>query len=338
VSAPSLFPNWRISPGERGGKIFSTRDFVLPGRRSGPNGERQTKIYAFVSEVVPPKRPIDVRIVKIVSAISEVPAPAGKRVLVPTMGALHKAHGELMRVAREHAGEDGEVTVSIFVNPLQFEPGADFDRYPRPEKADEELCRKAGVNLLFRPPGSEIYAEDASVTVDESELSNTLEGKSRPGHFRGVCTVVAKLFHILAPDTAIFGEKDFQQLAIVRRMVRDLNFPIRIAAVPTVREADGLACSSRNRYLTSEERAQAPVLRASLLKAQELVRSGKRASNLIVDVVRALIEKAPLARIDYVDVVNSDTLRPVETAEGNARLVLAVYFGKTRLIDNILLE
>src|SRR5882757_4989522 len=169
------------------------------------------------------------------------------------MGALHKAHLELIRVAREHAGPDGEVAVSIFVNPLQFEPGSDYERYPRPEKEDEEFCRNADVDLLFRPASSEMYADDRSVFVDETSLSNTLEGKSRPGHFRGVCTVVAKLFNILAPDVAIFGEKDFQQLTVIRQMVRDLNFDIDLIAVPTVREEDGLAVSSRNQYLNSDE-------------------------------------------------------------------------------------
>ena len=164
------------------------------------------------------------------------------------MGALHKAHGELIRVAREAAGKDGEVVVSIFVNPLQFGPGSDYERYPRPEKPDEEFCRNAGVDVLFRPSVEEVYPTDRSTFVDETSLASTLEGKSRPGHFHGVCTVVAKLFNILTPDAAVFGEKDFQQLAIVRRMVRDLNFNIDIIAVPTVREEDGLAFSSRNQY------------------------------------------------------------------------------------------
>src|SRR5204863_6558443 len=181
------------------------------------------------------------------------------------MGALHTAHGELIRIARERAGRDGEVAVSIFVNPLQFEPGADFERYPRPEKIDEEFCRNAGVDLLFRPNPAEMYADDRSVFVDEASLASALEGKSRPGHFRGVCTVVAKLFNILLPDAAVFGEKDFQQLAIVRRMVRDLNFPVKIIPVAIVREHDGLALSSRNRYLNREERAQAPMIRQALL-------------------------------------------------------------------------
>src|SRR6266513_1832365 len=187
-----------------------------------------------------------------------------KSVLVPTMGALHRGHLELLRVAREHAGNAGEVAVSIFVNPLQFEPGSDFEKYPRPEPADEKFCADAGVNLLFRP--REMYFDDRSVYVEETRLSAGLCGASRPGHFRGVCTVMAKLFHLLAPNAAVFGEKDYQQLAIIRRMVRDLNFPVEIIGVPTVRDSDGLACSSRNQYLSVTELQQAPLLRAALLE------------------------------------------------------------------------
>ncbi len=212
---------------------------------------------------------------------------------MPTMGALHKAHGELIRVARERAGKDGEVAVSVFVNPLQFEPGSDYERYPRPEEHDEEFCRR---------------------------------------HFRGVCTVVAKLFNILQPDIAVFGEKDFQQLAILRRMVRDLNYNIELVAVPTVREEDGLACSSRNAYLNQDERKQAPVLRRALLAARE---SGRKTANEVVELVRKIIGEAPLARIDYVELVDADTLQPTSLVKPNSLVTLAVYFGKTRLIDNI---
>ncbi|HEY9419186.1 MAG TPA: pantoate--beta-alanine ligase [Candidatus Udaeobacter sp.] len=276
---------------------------------------------------------------KVFTAVAAVQSQAKskRRVLVPTMGALHKAHGELIRVARQHAGRDGEVAVSIFVNPLQFEPGSDYERYPRLEKADEEFCRRAGVDLLFRPSLAEMYADNRSVFVEETCLSNTLEGKSRPGHFRGVCTVVAKLFNILAPDVAIFGEKDFQQVAIVWRMVRDLNFKIDIIAVPTVREEDGLACSSRNQYLNGEERQQAIVLRKALLKAAEMTRGGETATARIVFAVREMIGQAPLARIDYVGLVDAGNLQPIEVIGPNSLLALAVFFGKTRLIDNILL-
>ena len=271
---------------------------------------------------------------RIITTLAEVQAQPGakRRVLVPTMGALHKAHGEMVRVARKHAGHDGEVALSIFVNPLQFEPGSDYERYPRSEKTDEEFCRNAGVDLLFRPSVVEMYADDRSVFVEESYLSNTLEGKSRPGHFRGVCTVVAKLFNILSADAALFGEKDFQQLAIVRRMVRDLNFKTNIVAVPTVREDDGLACSSRNQYLNTEEREQATVLHKALLAAAN---AGKKSAREIVELVCKLISEAPLGRIDYVELVDAETLQPIETVRPNSLLALAVFFGKTRLIDNI---
>ena len=248
------------------------------------------------------------------------------------MGALHKAHGEIVRVAREHAGHDGEVALSIFVNPLQFEPGSDYERYPRPEKRDEEFCRNAGVDFLFRPSDAEMYAEDRSVFVEESSLSSTLEGKLRPGHFRGVCTVVAKLFNILSADVALFGEKDFQQLVIVRRMVRDLNFKTNIIAVPTLREEDGLACSSRNQYLSLEERKQATVLHKALRTAAN---AGNKSAREIVDLVSKVIDEAPLARIDYVELVDTETLQQLETIRPNSLLALAVFFGKTRLIDNI---
>jgi pantoate--beta-alanine ligase len=272
--------------------------------------------------------------VKILTTVAEARAHrrAHRQVLVPTMGALHKAHAELIRVAREHAGRDGEVAVSVFVNPLQFEPKGDYERYPRPEKADEEVCRKAGVDLLFRPSVAEMYAENRSVFVEESSLSKMLEGKSRPGHFRGVCTVVAKLFHILAPDAAVFGEKDFQQLAIVRRMVRDLNFRIDIIAVPTMREDDGLAYSSRNQYLNFEERRQATVLYKALYAAAN---ASEKSARDVVALAQKVISEAPLARVDYVELVDAETLQPVEMGGSNSLLVLAVFLGKTRLIDNI---
>ena len=271
---------------------------------------------------------------KIVTTIADAQAQprAKRRVLVPTMGALHKAHGELIRVARQAAGTNGEVAVSIFVNPLQFEPGSDYNRYPRPEKADEEFCRNAGVDLLFRPSAEEVYAANRSTFVEETSLSSTLEGKSRPGHFRGVCTVVAKLFNILAPDASVFGEKDFQQLAVIRRMVRDLNFKIDIIAVPTVREEDGLACSSRNQYLNPEERKQAAVLHKALMAAKD---AGKKSASDVVALAQRIINEAHVARVDYAEIVAAETLKPVETVGPDSVLLLAVFFGKTRLIDNI---
>ncbi|HEY0369092.1 MAG TPA: pantoate--beta-alanine ligase [Chthoniobacterales bacterium] len=265
-------------------------------------------------------------------AHAHVAQSRARRVLVPTMGALHRGHLELIRIARDAAGADGEVALSIFVNPLQFEPGADFERYPRPQSLDEELCRSAGVDVLFRPAPSDMYFANRSVTVRESVIAQVLEGESRPGHFDGVCTVVTKLFHLLAPHAAVFGEKDFQQLAIIRRMVRDLNFAIEIIAAETVREADGLACSSRNTYLSAEERQQAPILHAALVEA---VQTNEMSAERLVRQARERISSAPAARIDYVALVDAETLQPRERVEANSLLALAVFFGKTRLIDNI---
>jgi pantoate--beta-alanine ligase len=261
-----------------------------------------------------------------------------RRVLVPTMGALHRGHGELIRIAREVAGKRGEIAVSIFVNPLQFAPGCDYERYPRPESDDDNFCRDAGVDILFRPTVEEMYAADFSVSVEENSLSNTLCGRSRPGHFRGVCTVVTKLFHLLSPDAAVFGEKDFQQLAIIRRMVRDLNFPIEIIGAPTVREADGLACSSRNEYLNPAERQQAPVLQRALQEARRFTAQGGRSAEQILDAARKVITTASLARIDYLELVDAETLQPLAEAGPDSLIALAVFFGQTRLIDNLRLS
>jgi len=259
-----------------------------------------------------------------------------KSVLVPTMGALHRGHVELIRVAREHAGMDGEVAVSIFVNPLQFEPGSDFEKYPRPEAADEKLCQEAGVNLLFRP--RDMYFDNRSVYVEEITLSAGLCGAARPGHFRGVCTVVAKLFNLLAPTAAVFGEKDYQQLTIIRRMVRDLNFPIEIIGVPTVREADGLALSSRNQYLNTDERAQATVLYRAMTRVKELADRGQKSVRELIDVAKGVIASANSSRVDYISIVDADNLQPLETLRPNAVIALAVFIGKTRLIDNLRLK
>ncbi|MGB8341482.1 MAG: pantoate--beta-alanine ligase, partial [Chthoniobacterales bacterium] len=258
---------------------------------------------------------------KIFATVAELHANQRKqgrrRVLVPTMGALHAGHVSLIRLARKTAGPEGEVVVSVFVNPLQFEPGSDFSRYPRPEAADEKVCRAERVDLVFRPLPNEMYATDRSTSVQETALSERLCGASRPGHFRGVCTVVTKLFHLLAPEAAVFGEKDFQQLAIIRRMVRDLDFPIEIIAGPIVREADGLALSSRNQYLSAEERAQAPVIRAALLEAAN---APEKSSEEVLTAVRKKIESAPLARIDYAEIVGADDLQPRLTIEPRSLL------------------
>ncbi|MHA3774070.1 pantoate--beta-alanine ligase [Verrucomicrobiota bacterium sgz303538] len=259
-------------------------------------------------------------------------------VLVPTMGALHQGHATLIDRARKLAGPRGTVVTSIFVNPTQFGPKEDLSRYPRPFAADRKLCGAHGVDLIFNPSPEEMYPEGYSTWVNEETVSLPLCGASRTGHFRGVCTVVLKLFNAAQPDIAVFGLKDFQQCMVIRRMVRDLNVPIRIEPVETVREPDGLALSSRNTYLSSEERAQAPVLRQALLEAESAFLNGEtRAANLKKLIARR-IAKAPLARVDYIEISDADSLVPVRQAQNNCVIALAVFFGRTRLIDNLWLR
>ncbi len=251
-------------------------------------------------------------------------------VLVPTMGALHEGHAALIRRARRLAGPQGTVVVSVFVNPTQFGPKEDFSRYPRPIRADLKVCRENGADLVFRPEPTEMYAVDASARVDETSLSAHLCGASRPGHFGGVGTVVAKLFLIVQPQIAVFGEKDWQQLAIIRRLVRDLNFPVRIVGHPTVREADGLARSSRNAYLTPEERAVAPGIYAALTRAAAEPTAGR----ILRSAGRALAA-LPGARVDYVRLVDAETLEPATRLRRRTTLAAAVFLGRARLIDNV---
>ncbi len=246
------------------------------------------------------------------------------------MGALHHGHAALIERARRLAGKNGTVVVSIFVNPTQFGPLEDFSKYPRPWKNDLAVCRAGGVDLVFAPAVEEMYREDHSVSVDESALSRHLCGASRPGHFRGVCSVVAKLFQIVQPDVTVFGEKDWQQFAIIRRMVRDLHFPLRVVGHPTIREADGLAVSSRNAYLRPEERAVAPGIQAALQKAM----SGPTRLAILKE-GRRLIAKIPGTRLDYLELVDAETLEPVNNLGRPMRLAVAVFLGATRLIDNI---
>ena len=258
------------------------------------------------------------------------------RVLVPTMGALHDGHLSLCEIARTKAGTNGRVVTTIFVNPTQFGPNEDLDAYPRPLEADLEKCRSRGVDAVFAPSNnSEIYAPDASISISETSLSHHLCGSSRPGHFGGVCTVVSKLFNLTQPDAAVFGEKDFQQLAIIRRLVRDLNFPVEILAGPTIRESDGLAMSSRNAYLSPEERAQAPIIRKALEHAAATIKQGSIDES--IRLLRKMIESTPLARIDYIEIVDAETMQPIQDLEQGrpARIAAAVFFGKPRLIDNI---
>jgi len=261
-------------------------------------------------------------------------------VFVPTMGALHEGHAALIRAARELAGQSGNVIVSIFVNPTQFGPGEDFSKYPRTLIEDLGLCRDNGADAIFAPKAEDLYLADRSIQLFETSLSKTLCGASRPGHFDGVCTIVAKLFNLVQCDDAVFGKKDYQQLAIIRRLVRDLDFNVVIHGIDTVREADGLAMSSRNRYLTEEERAQAPVLRAALLKAREAYvkggeRDGKALQRLVVDQIAA---GAPAGRVDYVEVVDASTLQTPTEATELVLIAVAVFFGSARLIDNIELK
>ena len=255
-------------------------------------------------------------------------------ILVPTMGALHAGHLALVDRARREAGRKGAVVVSIFVNPLQFGPKEDLSRYPRPLRKDLAHCREHGVDLVFHPDAGGMYAPGRSVFIDESLLSDGLCGRSRPGHFSGVCTVVAKLFNLVQPHAAVFGQKDYQQLAIIRRMVRDLDFPLEIIGEPTVREPDGLALSSRNVYLSPGERAQAPVLRRALLQARQRADAGERNAARLRRVLEKELATAPLARVDYAEIVDADDLQPVKTLDRPALAALAVYFGRTRLIDN----
>ncbi len=258
--------------------------------------------------------------------------------LVPTMGALHAGHLALISQARRAVGAKGLVAVSIFVNPLQFGPAEDLSRYPRPLRRDLALCRTNGVDLVFHPGAEDMYAAGQSIAVSETLLSAGLCGHSRPGHFSGVCTVVAKLFNLVRPEVAVFGRKDYQQLAIIRRMVRDLNFPVRIVPAETVREPDGLAMSSRNMYLPPDERAQAPVLRRALLLAAEKVKAGERDAGRLRDAVIETLAGAPLAQVDYAEIVDEETLQPVRRIEQPTLIALAVFFGRTRLIDNLVVR
>lgn len=250
---------------------------------------------------------------------------------VPTMGYLHEGHESLIKKAVK---DNDRVVVSIFVNPMQFGPTEDLDKYPRDLERDSKLCENAGANLIFHPEKEEMYFEDFSSYVDINGLSDELCGKSRPIHFRGVCTVVTKLFNIVNPDRAYFGEKDAQQLAIIRRFVRDLNIDIEIIGCPIIREEDGLAKSSRNTYLSKEERQAALILSQSLNLAKDAINSGEGNSSVVIDIISNSIKKEPLAKIDYIEVVDSLAMKPVKTIEKSVLVAIAVYIGKTRLIDN----
>lgn len=279
---------------------------------------------------------------KIVHTVEEVRAQvkewrtAGLSVgLVPTMGYLHEGHKSLIDRAVK---ENDRAVVSVFVNPMQFGPTEDLASYPRDLNRDAVLCEEAGADLIFNPEPENMYSDDFSSFIDMNTLTKGLCGKSRPIHFRGVCTVVGKLFNIVQPDKAYFGQKDAQQLAVIRHMVNDLNFNLEIVGCPIIREADGLAKSSRNTYLSPEERQAALILSKSLERGRELIEAGERNAEVIKQAVTDLIQTEPLARIDYVELVDWNTLEPVERIEGPVLNAIAVYIGKTRLIDNHIYE
>jgi pantoate--beta-alanine ligase len=254
--------------------------------------------------------------------------------LVPTMGALHAGHARLIETAR---AQSGYVAVSIFVNPLQFNQREDYERYARTLPADLDLCQRGGVDLIFAPDASEMYPGEMATFVEVTGLTDHFCGASRPGHFRGVTTVVAKLFHIIQPQLAFFGEKDAQQLAVIARMVHDLDFPIRIVPVETVREPDGLALSSRNQRLSPEERRSAICLYPALLHVRNSIQAGERDAARILAAASPLLD-IPLIRVDYFDLADPETLQPVKLVESPVRVLGAIFAGETRLIDNLLIS
>ena len=260
---------------------------------------------------------------------------SGRRLgLVPTMGALHEGHLSLVRAAKAQCDA---VAVSIFVNPTQFGPTEDLAKYPRQFARDCRLLEKEGAEILFAPPVEEIYPGEVTWVVVEG-LSEKLDGRSRPGHFRGVTTIVSKLFHIIEPGVAFFGQKDAAQLAVIRRMVEGLNFPVEIVACPIVREPDGLAMSSRNAYLTGEERRQALVLQRSLEEARQQFNTGERSAARLISAAKEVFAREPQVALDYLEIVDPDALDPVERISQKALVAVAAYVGGTRLIDNVVLE
>jgi pantoate--beta-alanine ligase len=299
-------------------------------------------VQAFLFAKMTKKKPQERSIMKITGSIEEVRAQVkewkgqGLSVgLVPTMGYLHEGHKSLIDRA---VTENDRVVVSDFVNPIQFGANEDLSTYPRDIEADKKLCEAAGADLIFHPEPNEMYTSGFSTYVEMQKVSEGLCGKSRPTHFRGVCTVVCKLFHIVNPDQAYFGQKDAQQLAVIRRMVRDLDMDIRIVGCPIVREADGLAKSSRNTYLNEEGRKAALVLSRAVFHGEAMVRNGERRPDVIVREMAQIIEAEPLAKIDYVELVDADSIQPLAKVKGRVLAAVAVYIGTTRLIDNFIIE
>lgn len=268
------------------------------------------------------------------AVLRDLRAHGGSIGFVPTMGALHEGHLSLVRAAKSAC--DG-VAVSIFVNPTQFGPNEDFTRYPRTFEADCAALEREGVDLLFAPSAEEMYPPGANTYVDVEGVSDRLDGASRPGHFRGVATVVAKLFHIVLPDKAFFGQKDAAQIAVLRKMVRDLNFPLELVVCPIVREPDGLAMSSRNRYLSPEERRQALVLSRALREVERLNASGVTSAHELIAAAGEVLASEPSVRVDYCKMVDPDTLEDLADIRGGALAAIAAFVGATRLIDNVLL-
>jgi pantoate--beta-alanine ligase len=254
--------------------------------------------------------------------------------LVPTMGYLHRGHLSLIKQARQAVGKNGKVVVSIYVNPTQFGPTEDLSRYPRDLRRDLRLCRGERVDAVFTPSDKDMYPGGFSTFVVEEELSSVMEGASRPTHFRGVTTIVAKLFNIVQPTVAAFGAKDYQQAAVIKQMVRDLNFPVRIIVAPTVREPDGLALSSRNKYLKGDQRRSALILSRTMKEIQRLARQRPVVAHRAKQLAKSRINKTPQARLDYIEFFHPETLQPVASVKPGTHMALAVFVGRTRLIDN----
>ena len=272
------------------------------------------------------------RVIETVNEMVKWPM-ANDTVLVPTMGALHEGHRELIRAGKNLTGEEGTLIVSIYVNPTQFNDKKDFKSYPKTFDQDYKICEEEGVDLIFHPSDSEMYSGKETVSVTESKLTKYLCGASRSGHFEGVCTVVTKLFNIIKPATAVFGKKDYQQLAIIKKLVTDLNFSIKIIEAETVREQDGLAISSRNKFLNAKERKQSN----TIYKALTAMRSStERQASELIALSRSIIEsEAPLGIIDYLEIVDRKTLEPIQKIDRPSLAAIAIFFSKTRLIDNI---
>jgi pantoate--beta-alanine ligase len=280
---------------------------------------------------------VTTRVIRSIAELRQLLAPVleAKRTigLVPTMGALHAGHAKLIETARR---ETSCIVASIFINPIQFDRNDDYDRYPRDLSSDVEFCTARGVEVIFAPPADEMYPEPQRAFVDVEAVSDHLCGEFRPGHFRGVATVVLKLLHIVQPSHAYFGEKDAQQLAVIRRMVKDLNVPVAIVEVPTVRESDGLALSSRNRQLNAEERRIAPALNQALRQAEKLISTGAQRAEEIKSAALAVLQHYPEIRVEYLEIVDPENMQAVEPITGPVRVMSAVWIGKTRLIDNVL--